>query len=164
MPAEGPSMSGKLSRIQVRSRKVLMRPGGITADGPARPSTPIVVTRIAFLVVNVWIDAVCSRIALTPGRFKPRSRARYETATTTSSSIQSACHRRTRRYAGFIGTLVSLWQRQNDVSFALAAQRRTTAASPTRAAANSTLRTSRRLDRFHTICVPREATDFKRDE
>ena len=130
-------MSGKLSRIQVRSGKALIRPCGTTAERPARPSAPIGVTRIGSLIVKVWMEDVCSRIPLTPGRFRPKSLTREDTATTTSSSIQSACHKRTRRYVGFIGTLVPLWQRQNDVSSALAAQRRTTAASPTRAAADT---------------------------
>jgi hypothetical protein len=46
------------------------------------------------------------------------------------------------RYIRPTGTLVALWQRQNDVNYALAAQRRTTAASPTLAADSATSRSS----------------------
>ena len=164
MPRAGPSMSTKLSRIQVRSGNDLMRRGGTSKDGPTRPSSPIGVTMIGTLIVNVCTEAVWSRIALVPGKFNPRSLLRCESATTTSSRTHSGCHKRTRRYDGFMGTLAPLWQRQNDVNCALAAQRRTTAASPTRAAANPTLHTFRCPVRFHTLCVPRAGIDFKRGD
>jgi hypothetical protein len=115
-----------------------MRPGRTRDDGPIRPSSPTRVILIDSLIVNVCTEAVWSRIALVPGKFNPRRLSRCELATTTSR-IHSGCHNRTRRYGGFMGTLPPLWQRQNDVNCALAAQRRTTAASPTRAAADPTL-------------------------
>jgi len=155
-------MSTKLSRIQVRSGNDLMRRGRTNADGPIQPSSPTGVTLIGSLIVNVCIEAVWSRIALVSGKFNPRRLSRCESATTTSSRTHSGCHNRTRRYGVFMCTLVPLWQRQNDVNCALAAQRRTTAASPTRAAANPTLHTFRCPVRSHTLCVPRACTEIKR--
>jgi len=160
MPAGGESVSREDSRIQDRSGNDMIRRGGTTSDTPARPVPPIGVTLIGSRIVNVCTEAVRNRTAGTPRRFSPSNLARCDSAMTTPSSIQSACHRRTRRYADFIGTLVPLWQRQNDVNSALAARRPITAASPTRAAVNFAFR----ISRCHTRCVPRAEDDCKRVE
>jgi len=102
-----------------------------------RPVDVIVVARIASDMVNVWIDDVHNNSESTPSRCSPSRRIWRVSATTTSSRLQRRLHKDIRRYITVTGTLRRLWQRQNDVSSAPAAQRRTTAASPTRAAANS---------------------------
>jgi hypothetical protein len=112
-------------------------------------------------IVNVCIEDALRRTAETQGSLSPMSLVWNELATTTPSSIQSACRKATRRYAGFIGTLAPLWQRQNDVNSALAAQRRTTAASPTRVAASQIALVVIAF-RFTLLWVSRVHDDIKR--
>ena len=127
------------------------RPGGTvrTLATLARSSMPT--TWIGAKHPKVWIDL--ARISIAPCSIprRPRRRTRLDVARTTGWIRRSPTVIHTLRYGACAGTLAPLWQRQNDASCAPAARRRTTAASPTLAAAEP------RLQPFRRSCGPMRA-------
>ncbi len=126
-----PSAVSTTKRVDVRR----IRLGGTIVARRTIPDRSASMTRIGTRQPKVWIDPVA--MATDPERAprSPRRRSACDVATPTSLSTVSPIMSCTLRYGPLVGTLAPLWQRQNDASCAPAARRRTTAASPTLAAA-----------------------------
>ncbi len=126
-----PVPTSSTHRLDPRNMTLLGAMVPLVTTRPSRLSTH---TPTGCDIVNVWIERVRSNTALWRYRESPSSRSRGVKSTRTNADHPDGSKRTTLRYTGLTGTLVALWQRQNDVNSALAAQRRTTAANQTRAA------------------------------
>lgn len=131
----GPTSATGTSRTQLAPRNLRIRAGRTSLLHRTVPSASMAMARMACRVAIVVIEDVRSSTASMPVASIPIRRCRCETATATPARTHSPPARSTLRYVSAVGTLAPLWQRQNDANFALAARRRTTAASPTRAGA-----------------------------
>jgi len=137
IPGLGSSVSGAASRIQRLAPRPNTRRGCMTVEEITRPSQESTATDMGQLNVNVWIDRASSNTGDPSAPRMPRSLSSGVPSTQTSTNDQDPPVRRTLRYIRVPGTLVAPWQRQNDANSGLAVPRRTTAASPTPAAADS---------------------------